>query len=350
MRQYDIHLVGSIPMRDAAEVFETVSSVLGPRLPRIPDGETGERMGWMGWLNPDFLNHPDLEPTNETFRPHTTGQATIRYRLKPGVDSATLKFTNLRQAGVAIDAYRTFARLKSAGKIPPHCRYQFAIAHPISVANHYAVEDAQAAVERAYERALVDQIEKIAAAIPHDQVAIQWDVASAIFASLQRAVPTRHGATREEMLSAYCTSCVRLGAAVPKDIDLLYHLCYGDSGHRHAVEPVDIGDMVEVASRLSSNISRPIQVFHMPVPRDRDDDEYFEPLRRLSIQPQSRISLGLIHLTDGLEGSERRRATAERHLSDFLIATECGFGRRPPATIPPLLQIHAAMAGISPER
>jgi hypothetical protein len=40
-----------------------------------------------------------------------------------------------------------------------------------------------------------------------------------------------------------------------------------------------------------------------------------------------------------------RLATAERHVERFSIATECGFGRRDPATIPGLLRIHADAAG-----
>jgi hypothetical protein len=39
-----IHLVGSIPFRTPAEVFERVGSILGPRLYSIRDGETGERL------------------------------------------------------------------------------------------------------------------------------------------------------------------------------------------------------------------------------------------------------------------------------------------------------------------
>lgn len=345
MRRYKIHLVGSIPLRDAAEVFETVSCALGPRLLRIPDGETGERAGWMGWLNPDFQLHPDLEPTDETFRPHAVGRQTIRYRLKPHTDPDHFEFTNLRHAGVAIGAYETFACLKDAKKIPQHCRYQFALAHPVSIASHYGVPAAQDVIERAYERALVREIEKMTAAIPHDQFAIQWDVASAVFASLQRPEPTPHGATKKERFETFSASCVRLGNSVPAGIELLYHLCYGDSGHRHAIEPVDMADMVDFASRLSAGISRPVQLFHMPVPRDRDDVAYFEPLKLLAISTESRISLGLIHLTDGEVGTRRRLATAEKYLSDFLIATECGFGRRPPDTIAALLELHSALAG-----
>jgi len=40
-----VHLVGSIPLTNASEVFATVSEVLLDRISRIPDGETGKRTG-----------------------------------------------------------------------------------------------------------------------------------------------------------------------------------------------------------------------------------------------------------------------------------------------------------------
>src|SRR5262249_26239299 len=131
---------------------------------------------------------------------------------------------------------------------------------------------------------------------------------------------------------------------VPADVDLLYHLCYGDSNHRHVVEPTDMGDMVEFANRVAARIDRPVQLVHMPVPRDRDDDAYFAPLQRLQLRPETELCLGLVHYTDGVAGSKRRLATARKFVTDFAIATECGFGRRDPATVPELLRIHREIA------
>ena len=81
----------------------------------------------------------------------------------------------------------------------------------------------------------------------------------------------------------------------------------------------------------------------MPVPRDRDDDPYFSPLRDLNLKSGTELYLGLIHLTDGIEGAKRRAAAAKRVIPDFGVATECGFGRRPPETIPDLLRLHRAV-------
>ncbi len=77
---------------------------------------------------------------------------------------------------------------------------------------------------------------------------------------------------------------------------------------------------------------------------EQHDDAYFAPLQGLAVRPETRLYLGLIHFSDGVEGSRRRLAAASKVVEDFGLATECGFGRRAPETIPQLLKIHAAVA------
>ena len=84
-----------------------------------------------------------------------------------------------------------------------------------------------------------------------------------------------------------------------------------------------------------------------PDARDRQDDAYFAPLARLALRPGTQICLGLVHHTDGIAGTRARLETARRHLPDFLVGTECGFGRRPTETIPELLRIHAEAAAMA---
>ncbi len=117
---------------------------------------------------------------------------------------------------------------------------------------------------------------RFAAAIPHGELAIQFDVASAVFARLERNEASSYGRSKAEMQETFSAIVADLGNRVPAGVDLLYHLCYGDSNHRHVVEPTDMGDMVEFANRLSRNIKRPIDLIHMPVPRNRADDAYFD--------------------------------------------------------------------------
>ena len=44
------------------------------------------------------------------------------------------------------------------------------------------------------------------------------------------------------------------------------------------------------------------------------------------------------------DGTKRRLATAKRHIDNFGIATECGFGRRSSETLPELMRIHRETA------
>jgi hypothetical protein len=344
---YDVHLVGSVPLRDATEVFETVAAELGPRLLRIPDGETGTRSHWLGWLEPVFSEHPAFEKTGHMSRPHTTSDARPLHRLKDEVAAGELCFSNLRIADIAISSFLEFKRLKDHGTIPPHVRFQVSVANPLSVVERFVAVESQERVFPSYERALLGEIEKMAAAIPHDQLAIQWDVASRIMASLEIGQPTRFGETRADMLREFSGMAIRWGNAIPPGIELLFHLCYGDNAHRHVVEPSSLEMPVKLANAISAGIGRSIELIHMPVPRERDDEMYFEPLNLLALRPETRISLGLIHNSDGVPGTRRRISTAERFLKRFLIATECGFGRRPPETIPRLLAVHAEVAGIT---
>jgi methionine synthase II (cobalamin-independent) len=134
---------------------------------------------------------------------------------------------------------------------------------------------------------------------------------------------------------------------VPKGVELGYHLCYGDYGHEHFVQPKDASLLVEVANAIGAGIQRPVDWIHMPVPRARTDDAYFEPLRNLKLQPGTELILGLVHFTDGVEGGRRRLEAAQRAISKFGIATECGLGRRPRETIEPLLKLHAELADMT---
>ncbi len=340
----DIYLVGSVPLASACEVFETVSAALGPRLKRIPDGETGERINWVFWQEALFAKHPAFERSDKDFQLHATSGLSRRYRLKPGVSIRDVQFDNLFYADVAIESYRTFAALKQEGKIAPETKFQVDLVPAHSVIWLFVDEDLHEAVDPLYNAAVKREIDKLATEIPHDQLAIQLDVASAVFARLERGDVSVYGRTKEDMQDTFSRILLDLGNHAPKDIDLLYHFCYGDAGHRHVVEPTDMDDMVELANRLSAGITRTIELIHMPVPRDRSDDAYFEPLRRLKLRPETQLCLGLVHYTDGIDGTRKRLTTAEKFVRDFAIGTECGFGRRDPTTIPELLRIHSQAA------
>jgi hypothetical protein len=335
-----VHLLGSASMESASQAMETFAKVLGPALMWIPDGETDRP--WMPWLAPIFETHPQLEASDEFDRRTFT---TRKYRVKKTVDPDAFRFDSLPHAAVALKSYSTFSALKAEGKIPAHCKFLFPIATPAPPVRRYIVDADQALVEKRYEEALIREVQSLASAIPAGELAIQWD--STQMVQIEQGRPTSKGATRDEILATVADDLVRLGEGVPRDVDLIYHLCYGDSGHKHVVEPSTLAHAVALVNRIALKITRPVQLIHMPVPRDRSDDAYFEPLRDLKLQAGTQLCLGLVHLTDGVPGTRKRIETAKKFRSEFVIATECGMARRPASAMVPLLKVQAEVAGVA---
>jgi hypothetical protein len=329
------HLVGSVPLANTEEVFSTASSILGERLHRIPDGETGVRTNWIGWQMAFFENNPAFElippePDAYTMLP--------RFKLRSIASGKTL-FDNLGYADAAIASYTIFSQFKQAGTIPAHCRFQVCLPTPIATVVAFVMPEDMAAVEPAYEAGMLHELDRISASIPHNELAIQWDVAVE-FGILEGVMPSFLSDSKTEILARL----IRLGNRVPSDIEMGYHLCYGDAGHKHFKQPEDSSKLVEVANAVSAGVTRTINWIHLPVPRERTDDAYFAPLKNLKLHPETELYLGLVHYTDGTEGTQQRIATAEKYVSEFGVATECGLGRRPAETIPNLMRIHSEVS------
>ena len=343
----EIHLCGSIPLASAHEVFTTVSDKLGRAVKRIPDGETGDRLTWIRWQDRVFEGHPQLDPTpsagdyrNATaFIGDKPMAHTTWWRVKDGVSPEALELPPLGYAETAIDSFSVFDALKRAGRIDAGARFLIAVPSPFNVLNSAIAPADRIRVEPAYEARMTREIEEVARVLPHDQIAWQWDNAhdmQAFDGARQSYFPFHRDGIADRLVAC--------GDAVPRAIEMGYHFCYGSFGGKHFVEPRDMAAMVDLANRLAAGIERPIEWIHMPVPVERDDEAYFEPLKDLALGPETTLFLGLVHDTDGIDGTRRRMATADKFAAGYGIATECGFGRRPAATVGPLLDIHAALA------
>lgn len=333
-----VHLCGSVPLASAEDVFRTSAIHLGGLIRRMPDGETGERDNWVVWQLPKLQAHPDLEtaPPSDEYGPG------LRVRPKPGVDPDSVTFGPLGYAEAAIASWEVFSRLRREGTIPPGVRFQVSLPTPIAVVAAFVGGD-QAELERAYEARILAELAEILDKVPIADLAVQWDTAVE-FAVMEGVFPAWFGADEETQRAEIVKRLVRLGDAVPAGAELGYHLCYGDFGHRHFVEPADTSKLAAVATKVAAGLNRSLDWVHMPVPRDRDDDAYFHPLRDMTLQEGTTLYLGLVHNTDGTEGSLRRMAAARRAVPAFGIATECGMGRRPAEQIDDLLTLHATLA------
>ena len=335
------HLVGSAPVTAPREMFEVAMEHLGGHLRRVGDGEVGERDTWIRWQYPRLAQSPQLEPEHPD--EGYAGRVTVeQFVLREG--AGPVELVDPGYADAAIESYREFAEARSAGLIPDGVRFMVGLPTPLSVVTLYVAPGSRQAVFDAYTEVLLDNLDRILDAIPHEHLAIQWEVCIE-FGTLEGIwTQLDTGLTGDDAKDGIAGSVVPLAARVPEPVELGFHLCYGDAGHQHFVEPTDTGFLAWMAGVLLEGAGRPVQWIHLPVPRDRDDAAYFAAIGAVEIPEETELYLGLVHQTGGLEGTRRRLATAAAVVPRFGVATECGLGRRAPEDIPALLEQHATVA------
>jgi hypothetical protein len=335
-------LVGSVGLPDVETVFRSLSQSLGAIAPRYPDGECGQRANWISWQRDVFHGNPAIDLVEKKDVIFAGAPRTLeKFGLKPGTSPESVDLGPLGYAREAIQSYQVFEKLRQDGAIPAGTRMQMSLPSPVAVITHFFVPDDQPTVAKIYEAALANEIAAMLEEIPPEDLAIQWDVCQEVLAAA--------GAWQvyyDDLIGDAVDGLARYSTYVPDACELGFHLCYGDPGHRHIVEPESLEICVQFANGIGSSVERDVGWIHMPVPRDRDDEPYFAPLKSMELRPQTELYLGLVHMTDGLDGAKRRVASAKAFRADFGVATECGFGRRPAETIPKLLELHAEIAGL----
>jgi hypothetical protein len=348
----DVVLVGSVPFETAEDVFRACADGVGDLVSCLPDGEVGYRIEWINFLAAKlYSEHPDLEtisrprtPSGEDAWAPTGYEEHWLFRVRPGLDS--IRFDDLGYARAARDSYATFRSLRDEGVIRPGVRFQVSLPPTEGAVRWFVTthEDFVILCD-AYREAMIREVATIQSDIPPEDLLIQWDVCFEVL-----AVATgdqREGLSPFDVpgdpFDRYLEDIMTLSEPIANDVPLGLHLCYGDLLHRHMVEPQDLGVCVRMANELVAAIPRLVDYVHMPVPRSRNDRSYFQPLEGLAIG-DTKLYLGLIHHTGGVDAALNRLAAARRYASGFGIATECGLGRRPPESIPELLGIHRAVA------
>jgi hypothetical protein len=338
-----VQLIGSVAMPDAEAVFRALGSGLGPWLKRVPDGETGPRQFWIRWQRDMLQQHPAMEvdPTVPPLQFVQWDGKLVRsipgLRFKAGIDPSRVEFET-GYAAAATESYGTFRRLRDAGALPKGVRFQVSLPTPMAPGFLYMSPKAFADFLPPYERALLKAMDATAAAIPHADLSIQWDVCQEVLA-FENYFPSQPVDTKEQVFA----ELARLGNCVPVDVELGYHLCYGSPQDEHLVQPKDMGVMVELSNGFMPRLKRRLDFLHLPVPKDRTDDAFYRPLTQLKLPPSATLYLGLIHHGDAA-GDQTRIAAAKKSAKPFGIASECGWGRGDPARVPGLIAAHRAAA------
>ncbi|KAF9637191.1 hypothetical protein BFW01_g8087 [Lasiodiplodia theobromae] len=323
-----VHLVGSICGADSAPTsFRKCAAAFPRRLRRLPDGEPAHRQGFIAFQR-DVIS---------TYAPHVLRSDWADLSPGPAIPTAEIQRTLslLPAAGIdtgydaaALESYAAFAALKAEGVVPKPTRFQVCVP-PASGVMPLLADGYKAALEPVWESALLRALDRVQRGIPAEELAVQIDVASEV-ATLEGAHYPHAAPYYPEPLMDYIVQrIVTLVDAVRPDVEVGLHICYGDIGHEHFVQPKDTGLIVELATAVFGAAKRPVTWVHLPVPKDRDDEAYFAPLKSLELG-STELYLGLVHPNDE-EGTQRRLETAIRVLghSRFGVGSECGLGRTP---------------------
>lgn len=342
-----LYFVGSIPLKSGEDVFRQLSKEVGPFLRRIPDGETGERTLWIKFQQKRLLEHPAIEvdPTQPPL-PVKQADGTVHrhinlVRLKPGIDPDRVDFDTGYDVA-ALESYRTFRRLREDGSIPAGVRFQVALPTPMATGLMYVSPVGRERYLRAYERALLGALTKILSGVPHSELSIQFDVCQEVLL-FENYFPAREPDYKRLVFEQFG----RLAAAVPTDVELGFHLCYGSPGDQPLLRLTDAAVLVELMNGIAGFVKRRVEFIHIPVPRSADDS-FFAPMRHWQRPAGTQLYLGLLQFDDEA-GNRARIASARRVVAEFGVAAECGFGRTDPARVPLILRDHRTAAQLLAE-
>lgn len=332
------HLVGSFPAASAEDVFRLAATTLGDELRRCPDGETGERANWITFQLDELSKIDGIEISEQE-----VGTEYIQFpQLRFAKRSSELDLEDLGYHRHAMASYDTYRRLKSEGVVHPGVRFQVCFPTPLAVVGGYVSPSDQEAFYPYYEAAVLAEVARICADIPHSDLALQWDVAME-FAMLEESLP--YWRDDVDLLEVFVDQLARIGDAIPASVELGYHFCYGNYGGHHFKEPQDLALIVRLANRLEARLHRQVDFAHLPVPIDRSDAAYFTALGDLGFDG-AELYIGAVHLDDGVEGTQRRLDAARAAVGPdrwLGVGTECGFSAVPSDRVPGLLRIHQAV-------
>ena len=242
-----VHFNGSVNLVDAGSVMREIVSRVPSGLRRIPDGETGDRGNWIFFQMQKFQQSPLLVPARPLGAVEGDYEELPQLRLADGVDPAEMRWPDLGYAEAYLGSYETFAALRDEGVIPAGVRFQVEYPTPLASIGGYIVPEQQQALLGSYEQAMFADLHRLLAGIPHDEVAVQWDVA--VEFGLLEEVFAPVGTQGFDTIVTALARCVD---RVPTEIPAGLHLCYGDSGHQHFKQPTSLALQVRVLNAVAA--------------------------------------------------------------------------------------------------
>jgi hypothetical protein len=341
-----VHFNGSVNLPDAETVMLEISARIPQGVRRMTDGETGDRNYWISFQTRKFEEMPEFERvwTGQAYETNPGAPDMPQLRLTEEASRRGIDWPNLGYADEYSKSFVIFDRLQKQSTIPTDVRMQLQYPTPFASMAGTIVPEDLSAVAPSYEQALLADLDAALQRLPHDRVAVQWDIAVEIGA-LEGAM----GVTMP--MDEITPGIARCIDRVPADVPVGLHLCYGDYGHQHYKQPESLQMQVDLVNAVTSAAGRPLDFVSFTVPQSRDDSAYFEPLRGLSVGSDTELYFALVpyHPDDQAAGTTARQiehinaalGESAAGARDWGICTECGMGRVDAADVPRLLDLHS---------
>lgn len=340
-----VHFNGSVNLADAGSVMREIMARVPSGVRRVPDGETGDRGNWIFFQMQKFLQSPALVPARPPGAAAGDYEQMPQLRLADGVDPAGMRWPDPGYADAYLESYATFAALRDEGVIPRGVRFQVEYPTPLASIGAYVVPGQQQALLGSYEQAMFADLDRLIGALPHDEVAVQWDVAVE-FGILEDSF----GPGGSQAFDAIVGGLARCVGQVPADVPAGLHLCYGDYGHQHFKQPESLALQVRVLNAVTETAGRPVSFVSFTVPQYQRDEAYFAPLAELAADPGTELNFALVpyHPAEQAPGTtddqvlfiDAGLAASQGGSRAWGICTECGMGRARRDEIPELLDLH----------
>jgi methionine synthase II (cobalamin-independent) len=337
-----VHFNGSVNLSDAETVMREISSRIPTGVRRMTEGETGDRNYWIFFQRQKFAAMPEFEeaPVPDTGSEY---ERIPVLRLVAGVSPEDVSWPDIGYAAAYDESFDTFRRLQNDGVVAADARLQLQFPTPVAALSMVSPEDAQRLAPY-YAQALFTDLRQALERLPHDRIAVQWDVAVEI-GLLTGGFPVE--APPFDAIVAGLVTCLD---QVPDDVPVGMHLCYGDYQHAHFVQPESLALQVRLVNAVTESARRPPSFVAFTVPQGRGDAAYFEPLRDLRADPGTELAFALVpyHPDEQPAGTTAEQArlidtylgASSDSQRDWSVCTECGMGRVERQDVPRLLDLH----------
>jgi hypothetical protein len=332
------HFPGTVPLQNAREVFAWVGETVGSRARLVTDGETGEyRSQWSPHL-PWLASNPSLEPAPPRY------EGVPNYRVR---DGAVATFEPFEFGEWARASHEELRRARDAGVLPEQAKLLVTMPFAVDALAIYSDEGAFPAILGAYVEQSRASVEEMAATIPNEDLAIQWDIpyAAVDWSGGDVTILGWKPLGRDETLDLL----LEHAAWAPPEVEVGFHLCFGDGGSAPDDVMFDDGSvpeartdasgLTELANALVAGCARKIDFLHLATYDHWLEAKHYLPLRELKLDPDTEVTLGVINMrrdnhvpvAEGMERARQRVAAAREAIGPtFGISTSCGLGRYTP--------------------